>query len=129
MSAFGSYSVAYGRGHLPLILPPKAEPTVIRKATLPKLPDPIGAIHSTFRNPINAPGLAELARGRRSACILVCDITRPVPNRLFLKPMVETLTAAGIPLERITILIATGLHRAGDDAELAEIVGDPWVIE
>ena len=129
MSAFGSYSVAYGRGHLPLILPPEAEPTVIRKATLPKLPDPIGTIHSTFRNPINAPALAELARGRRSACILVCDITRPVPNRLFLKPMVEIIAAAGIPLKQITILVATGLHRPSENEELAELIGDPWVLE
>ena len=93
MPESGSYSVAYGRGHLPLVLPPEAEPTVIRKATLPKLPDAAGAIHAAFAKSIGAPPLAELARGRRSACILVCDITRPVPNKLFLRPMIEILAA------------------------------------
>ena len=79
------------------------------------------------RKPISAPPLAELARGRRSACILVCDITRPVPNRLFLRPMIETMAAAGIPLDRIDMLVATGLHRPNEGAELAELIGDPWV--
>ena len=128
MPESGSYSVAYGRGHLPLVLPPEAEPTVIRKATLPKLPDAAGAIHDAFSKPINAPPLAELARGRRSACILVCDITRPVPNRLFLRPMIEILAGAGIPLDQINILVATGLHRPNEGDELAELIGDPWVL-
>ncbi len=73
--------------------------------------------------------LRELARGRKSACILICDITRPVPNRLFLRPMIETLTANGIPADRITVLVATGLHRPNEGEELAELVGDPWVLE
>ena len=120
MPESGSYSVAYGCAHLPLVLPPEAESTVIRKATLPKLPDAAGAIHAAFSKPIKAPPLAELARGRRSACILVCDITRPVPNKLFLRPMIEILVAAGIPLDQINILVATGLHRPNEGDELAE---------
>ena len=70
---------------------------------------------------------APLAGGRTSACILICDITRPVPNALFLRPMIETLRAAGIPFERITVLVATGLHRPNEGEELRELVGDPWV--
>ena len=72
--------------------------------------------------------LHDLARGRRSACILICDITRPVPNRLFLRPMIETMTGSGIPLDQITVLVATGLHRPNLGDELAEVVGDPWVM-
>ena len=68
-------------------------------------------------------------RGRKSACILICDITRPVPNHLFLRPLIEGLIAAGVPRERITVLVATGLHRPNEGAELAEVVGDPWVFE
>ena len=63
-----------------------------------------------------------------SACILICDITRPVPNRLFLRPMIEAMLAGGIPLDRICVLVATGLHRPNEGAELAELVGDPWVL-
>ena len=68
--------------------------------------------------------LAELARGKRSAAISVCDITRPAPNRLTLPPVLRRLEQAGIPRDGITILIATGLHRAATDSEIREICGE-----
>ncbi len=121
--------IAFGRGFLPVSLPAGAEPTIIRKAVLPKLPDNSAAVREALDHPIDAPPLRDLARGKRSACILICDITRPVPNHLFLRPMIETMAASGIPLERVTVLVATGLHRPNEGAELAELVGDPWVLE
>jgi nickel-dependent lactate racemase len=123
-----SIDLLFGRGHLPVSLPPGAIPTVIRKGSLPKLPDGPAAIRAALENPIGSPSLRALARGRRSACILICDITRPVPNRLFLRPMIETMVAEGIPLSRITVLVATGLHRPNEGEELAELIGDPWVL-
>ena len=68
--------------------------------------------------------MAELARGKRSAAISVCDITRPAPNRLTLPPVLRRLEQAGIPREGITILIATGLHRAATEGEIREICGE-----
>lgn len=120
--------IPYGRASLPVTLPDGAEPTVIRKAELPKLADGAAAIREAFENPVGSPPLGELARGQTSACILICDITRPVPNGLFLRPMIETMAANGIPLDRITVLVATGLHRPNKGAELEELVGDPWVL-
>jgi nickel-dependent lactate racemase len=124
-----SIELAFGRGSLPLSLPASARPTVLRKAALPKLTDSDAAIRGAFDNPFGSPPLSELAKGRKSACILICDITRPVPNRLFLRPMIETMIAGGIPADRIDVLVATGLHRPNEGEELAELVGDPWVLE
>jgi len=121
--------IAFGRGHLPVRLPAGAHATVIRKRPLPKLPDQAGAIRAAFAQPVGTAPLHELARGKRSACILICDITRPVPNSLFLRPMIETLLAAGIPASGIDVLVATGLHRPNEGAELEELVGDPWVLQ
>src|SRR5262245_36811506 len=118
----------FGKGHLPVKVPTGIRPTVIRKGKMAKLPDPRAAIAAALARPIGSPALAQLARGRKSACILICDITRPVPNRLFLRPMVETMVAAGVPIDAITILVATGLHRPNEGEELAELVGDPWVM-
>jgi nickel-dependent lactate racemase len=123
-----SLSISYGKGHLPFALPPKACATVIRKNVLPLIKDPALAVRAALDAPISAPPFRELARGRRSACILICDKTRPVPNRLFLWPMIEELLAAGVPKGRICILVATGLHRPNTDEEVAEIVGDPRVL-
>jgi nickel-dependent lactate racemase len=113
----------YGRTGLEVNLPDGqlVGPLVIRPA--PPLADPQSAIAETLRKPIGSPPLAELARGRRNACIVVCDITRPVPNRLLLPPMLRTLEEQGIARRDILILIATGLHRPNEGAELVEMLG------
>ncbi|MFL6025982.1 MAG: nickel-dependent lactate racemase [Friedmanniella sp.] len=120
--------LAFGRGRLPLVLPEGCDATVIRQQPLPPLADPAAAVASALASPVGCPPLEILARGRRSACILICDITRPVPNGLFLRPLIERVAAAGVPLAEITVLVATGLHRANVGAELEELVGDPWVL-
>ncbi len=113
--------VAYGHGHLTVRLPDRARPTLIRKHPRPALPDPRQAVADALRP------LPALARGKDSACILVCDVTRPVPNGLFLRSMIEAIIAGSVPRERITVLVATGLHRPNLGAELEAVLGDPWV--
>ena len=119
----------YGKGEFRLNLDPAWEVTVIRKPPMPLLPDPVGAVRAALAAPVDARPLAEEARGANSACILVCDVTRPVPNRLFLPLLVRALLDAGIPAAGITIMVATGLHRPNEGNELAELVGDPWVMQ
>jgi nickel-dependent lactate racemase len=113
----------YGRTGLEVDLPEDRliGPLAIRPAV--PLPDPAGAIARALREPIGSPPLAEVARGRKNACILVCDITRPVPNPLILPPMLRTLEEQGIARQDILILIATGLHRPNEGTELEELVG------
>jgi len=125
---FRAISISYGKGQLPIRLPMGVEPTIIRKAPLPKIRDQRAAVRVALERPIQARPLRVLAQGRRSACILICDITRPVPNPIFLRPMIEDLLAAGIPSRQIRVLVATGLHRPNEGAELDELVGDPWVL-
>ncbi|MCU0869527.1 MAG: nickel-dependent lactate racemase [Burkholderiales bacterium] len=121
-------ALQYGRGTLPVHLPAGAVATVIRKPAMPLLPDPVGAVEQALVDAVGSPSLADLARGRRSACILICDITRPVPNHRLLAPTIRTLLAQGIAADAITVLVATGLHRPNLGAELEELVGDPWVL-
>ena len=88
-----------------------------------ELPSADEALAEALRAPIGSPPLAELARGKSSAAISVCDITRPAPNRAVLPHVTAALEAGGIPRSGIRILIATGLHREATAAELDEIVG------
>jgi len=119
----------YGHSGLALTLPDEAVPHLIEKPAFPPAAPPERQIADALANPIGCAPLATLAQGRESACILICDITRPVPNHLFLQPMIRSMRAGGIPLEAITVLVATGLHRPNEGDELAELVGDPWVLE
>lgn len=82
------------------------------------------ALEDALDRPIGTPPLVELARGKKTAAISVCDITRPAPNRLTLPPVLRRLAEAGIPREGVTILIATGLHRPATDGEIREICGN-----
>ncbi len=114
----------YGRGTLPLVLPDGAHATIIRKLSVSALSDPEGAVREAYRQPTGSAPLAELAKRSWTACVVICDITRPVPNGVLLRPLVETLLKAGV---QVTVLVATGLHRVGDTEEEARLIGDPWV--
>lgn len=121
--------IAFGRRQLAVSLPEGAQPTVIRKVSLPKLADQRQAVRQALDHPVSANPFGALATGRKSACILICDITRPVPNKLFLRPMIEDLIKGGMKAENISVVVATGLHRPNEGTELEELVGDPWVLK
>jgi lactate racemase len=123
------FDLNYGRGGLPLDLPDDWDVTVIRKPPMPVKSDPVSAVREALARPVAARPLGEEARGKRSACILICDITRPVPNGLLLPEIVRQLLDAGMAPANIRILVATGLHRPNEGAELEELVGDPWVLK
>jgi len=119
----------YGHDGLDVDLPDNADVTVIRKPEMPVSPDPTASVRSALDNPVGCDSLVELARTASSACIAICDITRPVPNGLFLRPLIQSLIDGGIARDQIQVLVATGLHRPNEGKELEELIGDPWVLE
>ena len=114
----------YGRTGLEVELPDRPGMRTLAYKNATPLPDPDAALREVLKNPTGTAPLAKLAKGRTDACIVICDITRPVPNEMMLRPMLATLEASGIPRDKITILIATGLHRPNVGDELIEIVGE-----
>lgn len=114
---------AFGKTGLEAELPEGPRYKVLEAVWARALDDEKAAVERAIDHPIGTAPLAELAKGRRSAAISVCDITRPAPNRLTLPPVLKRLEQAGIPRESTHILIATGLHRAATDSEIVEILG------
>ncbi|MEJ2660788.1 MAG: lactate racemase domain-containing protein, partial [Desulfobacteraceae bacterium] len=110
-----------GEKHLDIKVPDNA--VVLTPNAADGLPDPEGAVADAIARPIGSAPLAELAAGRSDACIVISDITRPVPNRQVLPPILKTLETAGIARDAITILIATGMHRPNEGRELESVVG------
>jgi nickel-dependent lactate racemase len=115
--------LAYGRTGLEAELPDRNVVKCLGYQPAEPLADPEQEVWDRLRSPTAAAPLADLARGRRDACVLLSDITRPVPNETLLKPILTTLQQSGIPRDRILILVATGLHRPNLDEELIELVG------
>jgi nickel-dependent lactate racemase len=115
--------MAFGKSGLVLNLPKGFQYRVLEAHSAQPLLNAYRAVEEALDHPTGCVALGELARGKRSAAISVCDITRPAPNRLVLPPVLERLENAGIPRDAITILIATGLHRPAPPSEIEEIVG------
>ena len=86
-------------------------------------PDPAAEVRRAMAAPFDAPRLEELARGKKSAVIIISDHTRPVPSRFILPPMLEALRR-GSPGIGIKLLVATGFHRLTTPEELRNKLGD-----
>ena len=121
--------INYAKGNLTLDLDDRYDVTVIAKNPMPVLADPKAAIIEAINNPVGGGVLDDLAGPGKTACILICDITRPVPNGLFLPILIKRLMDQGVTASDITVLVATGLHRPNEGAELEELVGSEWVMK
>jgi nickel-dependent lactate racemase len=117
----------YGRTGLDVELPAERVVGPLAIRDVPPLTDPERAIATALNEPIGVSALRQIAQGRKDACILICDITRPVPNRTILRPLLDVLRQAGIPRDRTLILVATGLHRPSTEAEKLEMLGEKIV--
>ncbi|HEX29706.1 TPA: nickel-dependent lactate racemase [Candidatus Poribacteria bacterium] len=116
--------IRFGRGEVQIEIPDENLGGILKMNPVSPIDDPVSAVYTALRRPIKTPPLSELARGKSSACVVISDITRPVPNRIILPPILETLEKSGISRGRITILIATGIHRPNLGEELEELVGE-----
>ncbi|MCK4416949.1 MAG: nickel-dependent lactate racemase [Candidatus Latescibacteria bacterium] len=113
----------YGKQGLKVNLPSQRVTGVLRANSFPRLCQPEQSVFEALTHPIASPALNQLAKGKKTACVVISDITRPVPNRVILPPILETLQENGISREAITILIATGLHRPGSQEERLQMLG------
>jgi len=119
----------YGHEGIVVDVPDDISVTSIHKNTMTPLDDPSKAVEQALESPVGSASISVIAQGKKTACILICDVTRPVPNGTLLPPLVDKLTGAGIAKEDILILVATGLHRPNEGEELKEIVGSEEVFQ
>ena len=80
-------------------------------------------VKKAMANPIGSAKLSELAKGKKTATIIISDHTRPVPSKHILPFMLAELRE-GNPDIDITLLIATGFHRPTTHEELVNKVGE-----
>ena len=119
----------YGKNGITLNIQDDWNANIIRKPLMPIIDDISGEVNKALNNPINSLSIDKISSKGKSVCILVCDITRPVPNKLFLKQIIIKFINAGISADNILIIIATGLHRPASQDEINEIIGSSWVLK
>ncbi len=115
--------LAYGRHGTSVEVPDDAE--VVAPLDLPALDDEAAAITAALRRPLAGPPLGAMAHGR--VAVVFPDLTRPMPNRTVLPPLLAELARCGVPDEHVTLLCATGTHRQATAAEMSELIGPDLV--
>jgi nickel-dependent lactate racemase len=96
---------------------------VLRPVDLPALPEPSQALLEGLRRPLAGPSLQEIVRPGAKVVVVFPDITRPMPNKVVLPPLLGELRRLGAASDDVTLLCSTGTHRPATPGELEELVG------
>jgi nickel-dependent lactate racemase len=118
-------TLRYGSGALSLGVPDGARPRLLDPEAPPWFEEPAKLVRRALDRPIGSPPLRELARGRRSAAILVPGRTRIAGVSDYVPELIGELRAAGLSDDAISIHLATGTHEHHAAADLARLVGEP----
>ena len=113
--------LSYGERGLDVELPEGSD--VILPAEPMPLAEPESALREALASPIGSAPLSELVGADDHVTIVFSDLTRPAPNRLMAPELLRVVEGAGVPRERITLLVGTGLHRQMSAEELDALLG------
>jgi len=117
--------VPYGESFLEFEIPDsqymdyKAPETTLEGEVL----EPEDIVKNAMANPIGTSSLFEIAKGKKTAAIIISDYTRPTPSAFLLPFVIEELTKGGISQDNITIVTASGLHDPSPDEDLQRMLG------
>lgn len=116
--------IPYAKTHLAATIPEKNLTRVLESKVNEFSPS--GSEEELVRNalqsPIGSASLEEMVRGKGKVVIITSDHTRPVPSRLTMPILLETIRR-GQPNVEVNILIATGFHRPMSNEELLDRFG------
>jgi lactate racemase len=114
----------YGDGNVDVVFPDSAQvDTILYMMQEGESGDAESMIRQALKEPVGSPPLRTIASGRKNAVIMISDVSRLCPSYLFLPFLVEELNAGGIPDDRITVVVALGLHRRQTEEELRQLTG------
>ena len=115
--------IPYGKGELELKIPRKNHLATLAPHFKAGLKDEAGAVKQALENPIGTKRLREMAKGKKSAVIVVNDITRPTATYKLLPFLIQELKDGGMKEEQVQFLVATGTHRDNTKEELEGMLG------
>ena len=81
-------------------------------------------VKRALQTPIGKSRLSTIIKPGEKVVIITSDITRPMPSKLVLPPLIDEILAAGAVYEDITLVFALGSHRKHTEEEKKYLVGE-----
>lgn len=117
-------SVGYGKGTMEFSIPRKNLMAVLEPNHMTPARSGEDEIRHALAHPIGTPRLSDIVHPGEKVAIITSDVTRPMPSKLALPPLLEELEAAGVDLGHVTIVFALGSHRKQTPEEHKYLVGE-----
>ena len=106
------YRIKYGEQTLQVSIPAKNLSFEIGPKDVSLQPEVQDEIQRALANPIGTPPLGDLVRAGQKVAIIVDDHTRLTPTDMILPCVLDELNRGGVVDTDISIIIASGTHRA-----------------
>jgi len=120
-----TFDLKYGKTTLPLSIEDQRVLNVVNGAPYPAIEKIETAFLEALDNPIGTKALKDIVQPNESVCVVVSDITRGwIGYHRFLPLLLNYLNEAGIPDEKIFLLIAYGAHRMQSEQECIVAFGE-----
>ncbi|MCY6483194.1 nickel-dependent lactate racemase [Clostridium aestuarii] len=119
-----NYNLPYGHKQIKVNIPKNriAGELVSKAHTFKPKETEVEIVEKALANPIGSKLLSELAVGRENVVIISSDHTRPVPSHVTMPILLKEIRK-GNPNAKISILVATGMHRHTTKQELIDKYG------
>ncbi|MXV78675.1 DUF2088 domain-containing protein [Candidatus Poribacteria bacterium] len=117
----------YGDNELTLSFPPDWHIEMLNPKDAPALTN--AQIEKAFAETIGTKRISELAKDKKSATIIVDDMSRPTPAYQVIPFLLREFNTAGVPKSEIRFVVGVGGHRPISDEEMIKKLGADIVAE
>ncbi len=116
------YKLPYGNQYLDFTLPEASDVSVLESTEINAEQPESQLVAEALADPLGQ-DLPKDIGSEEEIAIVISDLTRPVPNKVILPPLLNRLVDRGAKQEKITIVVGTGKHRVHNREDFIELVG------
>jgi len=113
----------YGKKIVSIDIPDSNFLGMMKPEDIDGLDDPAAEVRQALAEPIGSQRLKELFSPNDRVVILVSDISRPVPSKILLPPILAEIKTAGLDDNQVKIVFGLGVHRKQTEEEKKDLVG------
>lgn len=116
--------LGFGKGYVEVHIPEKNLMAVLEPNDVEIALTGEQEVRRGLAEPIGTPRLRDIVKKGEKIAVVTSDITRPMPSKIVLPPLLEEMQAAGVDLGDVTVVLALGSHRFHTEEEKRYLVGD-----